>query len=105
MITYAVLGSTTLSPAIFTSRYTPLLLTAAESRETQFIFSDESGCATLTAKFLNERGFRNCTIYHIGDKPRHRIGKYETKGGFLSYGEIETTLRDDADRIIEIREK
>ena len=102
MITYAVLGSSSLSPAIFTSRYTPLLLTATESRETQFIFSDEPGCATLAAKFLNERGFRNCTIYHIGDKPRHRIGKYETKGGFLSYGEIEMTLRDDADNLIEV---
>ena len=100
MIIYAVLGSSTISPSVFAARYAPQLLSAMESRESQFVFSDESGCATLTAKFLHARGYRNCIIYHLGDQPRHTIGKYPTKGGFISYSEIEATLREISSQII-----
>jgi hypothetical protein len=54
----------------------------------------------FAAKYLESRRFRNCTIYHIGDEPKHIIGKFKTKGGFTSTIELEECLRQDSTEVI-----
>lgn len=48
------------------------------------------------AKYLNAVGFRNCTVYHIGDEPKHSIGKFKNKGGFTSVIELVEALRQNS---------
>ena len=99
MPVYAILGGA-ISPTEFVAKCTPHLSNLIEKRDTSFILSDEPGRPLLAIKFLNGRGFRNCTIYHVGKTPRHTIGKYPTKGTYISYGEVEAALREDADEVI-----
>ena len=54
----------------------------------------------FAAKYLENRKFRNCTIYHLGEKPKHLIGKFKTKGGFSSAIEIGEALQQDSNEII-----
>ena len=66
--------------------------------DTHFLFSDEH---PILARYLHQLQYRKCTVYHIGGTPKHKIGKYVTKGGFTSYVEIEATIRELADVVIE----
>ena len=96
---YAILGCSSLSTAEFTSLVAPKLAELMESLDTQFIFSDN--LPIFVVKYLSQRGFRACTMYHLGDAIRHNIGNYALRGGFSTYAEIEASLRVDADIILE----
>jgi hypothetical protein len=89
---YAILGRA-MSPFEFMSVVAPRLTEIIEDSKNRIILSDMSGVATLTAKYLSQRGFRACTVYHIGDEPRHMIGGYNLKGGYDSYADIEASMR------------
>lgn len=54
----------------------------------------------FAAKYLERRKFRNCTVYHIGDTPKHNIGKFKSKGGFTSLIELEESLKQDSNEVI-----
>ncbi len=63
-----------------------------------FIFSDAS---LFVAKYLQKTGFRSCTVYHIGDEPKHKIGNFKTKGKFTSIIELREALRQDCSEILD----
>jgi len=79
------------------NKLTPMILEYMENPQTQFIFSDRE---ILAARFLDARKFRRCLIYHTGDTPKHRIGGYPTRAGFLSYAEIEAAIKTEANFVI-----
>jgi len=62
-----------------------------------FIFSDEY---PIIARYLNQIQYRKCTVYHIGSAPKHNIGKYTNRGEFVSYAEINATIREECDELI-----
>ena len=65
---------------------------------TCFLFSDEY---PIIARYLNNLQYRKCIVYHPGPSPKHRVGSYANKSGFLSYPEIHASLRDEADVVID----
>ena len=77
----------------FNFYFLPLIEKEMENPNTKFIFSDMH---SFIARYMNNRRYRNCVIYHIGNTPKHQVGNYKTKGGFASYDEIYYTLKDDA---------
>lgn len=70
-----------------------------DSPTSNFIFSDEH---PVISRYLNRLQYRKCIMYHIGDTPKHNIGKYSTKGNFLSYSEIYASIREAADVVIDV---
>lgn len=64
---------------------------------TIFLISDEH---PVIARYLNKIQYRKCIVYHVGDTPKHKIGKYTNKGGYLSYAEIYASIKDESDVIL-----
>jgi hypothetical protein len=82
----------------FFAESTAQLLELMEDRATTFVFSDRY---PIIAIFFHKRGYRRCEMYHVGDQPKHNIGKYKLNGGHASYAVIDTTL-EQCDRVIRV---
>lgn len=70
-----------------------------EDPDANFVLSDQS---PIIARYLNGHQYRKCTIYHLGDIPKHKIGRYITKGNFTSYAEINASIKEDCDIVIDV---
>lgn len=80
---------------MFTLETMPKILELmAVNRDTTFLITD---CQPLVARFFQLRGYRKCILYHVGDKPKSNIGKYQTKSGYSSCEEVYITMKDEAD--------
>jgi hypothetical protein len=80
------------------SRFSRKIVDYIDNPDNQFIFSDEH---PVLARYLHNLQYRKCTIYHIGPSPKHNIGKYATRPNFSSYLEIDATIREEADVVID----
>lgn len=87
-----------LSPIDFNARYVEKIEEAMAYSIVRFVFSDRF---ILAARFLSKRGYRRCTVYHLGDVAKHSIGNYAEVGQFTSYIEIENALRHDSYKAID----
>jgi hypothetical protein len=95
-----IIGSTTALPLEFMARYQAKIADYMGNVSTQFFFTDESGIAMHTAKYLNGRGFRNCTIYHVGTICRHDIGKYKKRSGYSNVAEARDAIIKECDMLL-----
>lgn len=86
-----------MSMAQLNSAYHETIDILSSHHNTHFIISDTF---TFAQKYLAERGFRNCTLYHLGDVPIRNLGRFKTKGGFNSRIEILEALKQNCDEIV-----
>ena len=85
------------TPTLFTGMYLPQILNHMDGPHTQFIFSDQF---PIVAKFFHNRGYRNCVMYHLGDKPKHKLGNFCLRGTFTSYNEIDIMMKAESTNVI-----
>ena len=81
----------------FQEKYIPTLEKILEEPSSSILITDRPGCSNKIARYLAKKGYRNCTIYHPGESPRHRIGKFPSKGGFPDLDSCKQQLFRDAD--------
>lgn len=99
---YAIIGPQNISSLDFAVHYPDLLDRVLDDPNGKVIVSDDSGVSIYTIKYLQNHQYRNITVYHLGDKPRHKVGKYPTKGGFRTVSELQAALLTDSDRVLQI---
>lgn len=101
----AIIGPPTLTASEFNAKMQPILQ-VIDDPNISLIISDESGCGTLTLRYLAKRKYRNVTIYHLGEEPKvfKNISglPFKTQSGFTSYIEINEALRQNSDFQIEL---
>lgn len=66
-------GPENLETKIFLNKYTLKLDNILQDPKASVIITDRPGCSTQVARYLSIAGYRNCTVYHIGDTPLHKI--------------------------------
>jgi len=54
---------------------------------------------SFAVRYLQTRKFRNCTVYHMEEKPK-RANSFKNKGGFTSLIELEESLKQDSEEQI-----
>lgn len=92
-----IINSNKIQSNIFTSKYVPILLEEMKNQQTWFLLGDWE---IKAIKYLSQRGFRNCIIYHTFTQCKHNIGNYKKIGEFSSEAEIKATIMNEAIRII-----
>lgn len=102
----AIIGPSTMTAAEFNAAMQPILQ-VIDDPNVSLIISDESGCCSLTLRYLAKRKYRNVTIYHLGDENKDMFKNisglpFKTRGGFTSYIEINEALRQDSDMQIQL---
>lgn len=97
MHTIAIISSTSSSAASIADA---ILFAIQRGSQIRFILDDRENAAV---RLLSSRGFRNVTIYHLGDRARlpTKIANSYTKiGGYLTYTEIEEEIKEMANEIV-----
>jgi len=101
----AIIGSSAMTAAEFNAAMQPILQ-VIDDPNISLIVSDETGCATLTLRYLAKRKYRNVTIYHLGEE--EKVFKnisglpFKTRRGFTSYIEINEALRQNSELQIQL---
>jgi hypothetical protein len=95
-----VIGPNDMTAREFSASVTDSVCDEISDPECEILLSDETGCAMLCAKFLSEKGFRACRIFHVGDAPQHTIGKYDTQGGYFSIDHVHIAMRERATKVL-----
>lgn len=94
---YYLYGSSDVKLSQFASIFVPKLKEIIKKPNSAIVLSENE---IPIIRYLNERGYRNCIIYHLGDSPSHSIGTYLRKGGFLSNIEMELNLKHNSHYVI-----
>jgi len=71
-----ILTPTELTAKTFNFEYAPKIEIFMENPEVSFILYET---AIIAIRFLHNRGYRNCVIYHMGANPAWNPAKYSTK--------------------------
>lgn len=79
------------------SKLTSVIVEYTDDPDVWFVFSDQHA---IIARYLNGIHYRKCLVYHLGNDPKHKIGNFRGKGGFVSYAEIEAAIREDTHVLI-----
>jgi hypothetical protein len=90
---YAILCPLDIGTVEFSYSFAPKIIKLFDDPKTMFIFDDST---ILVPKYLSTMGFRNCILYHLGQKPRVNRGLYRTKGGFINEADLRAGLLGDA---------
>lgn len=99
---YCIDGPTNISIQDFIKYYTPIIVELLDMPDIQILVTDLPGVGMYTCNFLKNNFYRNGTIYHVGDKPRHNICNFKTKGGYSSISDMIASMRLDATKIIDM---
>ncbi len=64
-----------------------------------FVMGESNGVDDLAQKYLNLKGVKNITIYHLFEKPRVNYGNYQSIGGYTKHSQKDKdmTLNSDYD--------
>jgi len=89
-------GPEDLPITVFYKKYVPILEDILHNPDASVLITDRPGCAIKVARYLKKHEYRNCWIYHLGDKPRHNLGSFRTRGGFKSWKEAREKMAQDS---------
>ncbi len=97
--TYFVSGHRDITEEEFIEHYEPILWEKMNERDSKFVIGDCAGADDMAQKYLSAMQFKDVTVYHMFEEPRHNAG-FKTIGGFNTDTERDSAMTDNSDEDI-----